>query len=342
MLAVTPRLCLLILVLVTAASLGVAWWLWSPILGPYPFGPPPPPPPASRLTSAAARLYATTLPAIDVDRLAFADALDRLRDGAGAQIFVNWRALEASGINKDAPVSLHPPAANLGAVLRSLLDQIEVSHRGVRLDFTLDEGALVISTRDDLAKDVVVRVYDVRDLVDPDRLPTSSAAATPIFSRKVTAPSPPRHWTIDNLFRPGVRSGSPASRSAALVGEIQKAVDPTSWRGAGGKIGAVRALNGQLIVTQTPENQVQIIYFLQRCRWHEGVAVFAARTLTLLIPTLLLASLPSVLVFRRRRVRRRLAAGHCPTCDYDLRATPGRCPECGWGLSPAAGSVSPG
>ena len=39
-------------------------------------------------------------------------------------------------------------------------------------------------------------------------------------------------------------------------------------------------------------------------------------------------AVPPVLTIRAR-VRRRRGHGLCPSCSYDLRATPGRCPECG-------------
>jgi hypothetical protein len=44
---------------------------------------------------------------------------------------------------------------------------------------------------------------------------------------------------------------------------------------------------------------------------------------------LLFAILPAVHLRGILRTRRRNRAGLCPTCGYDLRATPDRCPECG-------------
>jgi hypothetical protein len=60
-------------------------------------------------------------------------------------------------------------------------------------------------------------------------------------------------------------------------------------------------------------------------RWSFGLMLWFPTALTALLPlTWAAVRIPPAL--RRRKAARQ---GLCPSCGYDLRASPGRCPECG-------------
>jgi hypothetical protein len=77
----------------------------------------------------------------------------------------------------------------------------------------------------------------------------------------------------------------------------------------------------------TPDDDVLYIPFARTSLEKYG------RDLHLIVPFWLVLALTAVPfargIIRRRRRMTAIDAGLCPSCGYDLRATPERCPECG-------------
>ena len=80
--------------------------------------------------------------------------VDFLRDVSGASIFVNWRALETAGVDRNTPVTLDIGQTPLSEVLDKLLAQAagEAHGKKSKLGYAVDEGVIVISTEEDLKK----------------------------------------------------------------------------------------------------------------------------------------------------------------------------------------------
>ena len=82
-----------------------------------------------------------------------------LRDTTNTNLFVNWKALEAAGVDRNTPVSVSLREVPFRKALTTILS--EVGGGTANLAFTIDEGIITISTRDDLnsARYRVVRVF---------------------------------------------------------------------------------------------------------------------------------------------------------------------------------------
>jgi len=166
-------------------------------------------------------------------------ALGRVRDFAGLNMVVDWRALEAAGVAADAPVTLSVRDLPARRVLRLILRAASSSKD--RLTYLADDGVIVVSTDERMSGETATRVYDIRDLIGVEYtgepvLPTSEPTYTPM------------------------------ERIDALVRLIQETVAPTVWRDAGGSVGSIRAYAGRLIVTLPDDLHAEVEWILALLR----------------------------------------------------------------------------
>ena len=166
------------------------------------------------------------LPEVRFDAAAISDVIDFVRDVTGINILVNWRALEAAGLERSMPVTLRLKDVTLDQTFRML--EREAGGDSVRLGHAIEHGVLVFSTMADLGSRPRVEVYDIGALL-------------------------------------GGSGEAREKQITALKAVISAGVDPSSWKDSGGE-GTLSAFGDRLSITQTAENHEQIERLLTRLR----------------------------------------------------------------------------
>ncbi|HEY1922035.1 MAG TPA: hypothetical protein VGG44_04660, partial [Tepidisphaeraceae bacterium] len=225
----------------------------------------------SKEDQAVQALLDHRLPTVQLPQVPLADAIDFLRDITSANILVNWKALEADGIDKQSTqvtVTLHD------VKFSKVLDIILQEAGGGKLAYTIDEGVITISTADELNKAVVTRVYDITDLlINPNFDPTIQNVSG--GSAQVTGGSGGGGGGGQTLQVNNQNQNT--NREQQLMDirrKIENTVEFSTWKDNDPNgYGQIDDFNNQLIITQTSDVHGKIANLLAQLREAQAVQV---------------------------------------------------------------------
>jgi hypothetical protein len=186
------------------------------------------------------------LPAAKHDNVALVDAIDFLRDISGVNIVVDWKALEAINISKNAQINLNLHDVSAAKVLSLILSE---AGPGDLLTYYVDQNVVQITTREVADQKMVTIVYYVIDLLQPNDTFDYTIASIGGGSAQVTGGGGSGGTNAISQGTNNTSNGKTmADKADALIKLIETVVRPEIWRDNGGQA-SMAYLNGNLIVT---------------------------------------------------------------------------------------------
>lgn len=192
--------------------------------------------------SARAALNAR-LPDLKFDNISLGDALEFVRDVSGANIHVNWRAIEELGIGRDTMINVRLRSVSLRKVLQLVLSE---AGRGNLLTYYIDDNVLEITTREIADRQMLTRVYPVDDLLM--EIPNFEQPPSFNIQGSTAGGGGGGGNLFGNIGQQQAGQNTREARAQALVDTIQAIISPDIWNTNGGPA-AIRLWSGSLIVT---------------------------------------------------------------------------------------------
>jgi len=109
------------------------------------------------------RVLNQRIPEVRFEETPLEQVMDWLRDFTELNISVRWQTLEDAGVRRDTPISIQARNLTLSQVLWLVMNEAAGSE--VKLAYRASSSLLILSTEEDLSREMVTKVYDVSDLL---------------------------------------------------------------------------------------------------------------------------------------------------------------------------------
>lgn len=191
------------------------------------------------------------VPAVEFSGVPIDDIFSFMRDVANLNLYVNWPALEAVGIDRSTPIQLKLRNIRMGKVLDLALNQ--ASAGGVPLTWYVSDNIVYITTKQIADQDMVTRIYPIQDLLlqIPNYRPPTF---TPSQGGSGGGGGSPFGTSEDN---DRFDENATEEMGQKIVELIMTLIEPEVWVENGG-FSRIRYFRGTLIVTAPRSVQRQI------------------------------------------------------------------------------------
>lgn len=205
------------------------------------------------------QLMRETLTNVDYDEMPAKLALEVWSNRTGVPLVINWAALEAEGIDPDAPVTLKLKAIPAEQVLRLIVSQMHPDPLGDdELIVDVEQWYVRVMTKRDALRRSTTKMYFIGDLL----------MTIPNFGN---APKFDLNEALSNTSSGGSNGGGQNSGGSPLFGDdnndrdrepqlsetekaeriadvIRDGIEPDIWRENGGEYASIRYFRGMLVV----------------------------------------------------------------------------------------------
>lgn len=220
---------------------------------------------------------------IDFSNNSFEQVMSYLKHVTGLNVYVDYKALSNVGIDPDSTINLQLRDVSAATALERIFDQVGTGQD--RPQFTIQDGVLIVSSDQALRRRTSLIVYDIRDLLF--QVPTFDNAPQLDLETAINQGSQDRVQAGGGGTSGGGGGGGNGGRSGGsiftgaqgdpsrpsreelvrqIVDIIQTTIDTDGWKDLGGDTGSLQELNGNLIITNTPNNHRAIDHLLGQLR----------------------------------------------------------------------------